>query len=511
MFFFHWLSVVAVAEDATSVHLAYCREDWSIADADVGMHNNCAAECWECRILCACACVCVCPSLLLARARWLRRFGDFNDNCCLGFSKTWWCRRIDGEESAVDILLDLSACSSGRFSSISIACCSVCRTRCKWSRILSLTGLQHQRADHDVRLRVRRLGASLSLDSLQFCLILVAIVISLRILACSSASSSGSASEQYPKSWLLLSLQVIVVVSAVARCRTMRRVRLQRQLHPEQESQRQQQSHLHKGLEKDQIQALPVITFGTEKFPVEGYGSINDCVVCLSDYQKGDQLRLLPLCKHYFHVACIDTWLSTHISCPVCRHSVLQQQQSPADDHHTTADPTSEADHQSSAAVEDSQDTGRRISRSSARFGTRNVMMIFGRARVASAIITSHQQHMDIDVEPGRSLDVAAGGAASTSDQSARWSFSAMFSKLASAIQSLWTVNRIRTTTRGYLRAPQRRSPFVPLISSVCGVLKGTYFHQHRAGHREHWKRKTMKTYVPHVFFFFLFWTYPKA
>jgi len=217
----------------------------------------------------------------------------------------------------------------------------------------------------------------------------------------------------------------------------MRRVRLQRQLHPEQELQRQQQSHLHKGLEKDQIQALPVITFGTEKFPVEGYGSINDCVVCLSDYQKGEQLRLLPLCKHYFHVACIDTWLSTHISCPVCRHSVLQQQQSPADDHHTTADPTSEADHQSSAAVEDSQDTGRRISRSSARFGTRNVMMIFSRARVASAIITSHQQHMDIDVEPGRSLDVAAGGAASTSDQSARWSFSAMFSKLASAIQSL--------------------------------------------------------------------------
>jgi len=231
---------------------------------------------------------------------------------------------------------------------------------------------------------------------------------------------------------------VIVVVSAVARCRTMRRVRLQQQLHPEQESQRQQQSHLHKGLEKDQIQALPVITFGAVNFPVEGYGSINDCVVCLSDYQKGEQVRLLPLCKHYFHVACIDTWLSTHISCPVCRHSVLeQQQQSPADNHHTTADPTSEADHQSSAAVEDSQDTGRRISRSSARFGTRNAMMIFGRARVASAIITSHHQHMDIDVEPGRTLDVAAGGAASTSDQSARWSFSAMFSKLASAIQSL--------------------------------------------------------------------------
>jgi hypothetical protein len=37
MFFFHWLSVVAVAEVATSVYLAYCREDWSIADADAGM------------------------------------------------------------------------------------------------------------------------------------------------------------------------------------------------------------------------------------------------------------------------------------------------------------------------------------------------------------------------------------------------------------------------------------------------------------------------------------------
>ncbi|XP_022746375.1 RING-H2 finger protein ATL16-like [Durio zibethinus] len=43
------------------------------------------------------------------------------------------------------------------------------------------------------------------------------------------------------------------------------------------------------------------------------------CAVCLSDFKEGEPIRLLPDCSHFFHVACIDTWLNLHSNCPLCR------------------------------------------------------------------------------------------------------------------------------------------------------------------------------------------------
>ncbi|CAL9079758.1 unnamed protein product [Musa textilis] len=47
-----------------------------------------------------------------------------------------------------------------------------------------------------------------------------------------------------------------------------------------------------------------------------------DCAVCLSPLRRHDELRLLPACRHAFHSSCIDPWLQTTPSCPLCRASV---------------------------------------------------------------------------------------------------------------------------------------------------------------------------------------------
>ncbi|KAM7256858.1 hypothetical protein ACFE04_012599 [Oxalis oulophora] len=70
------------------------------------------------------------------------------------------------------------------------------------------------------------------------------------------------------------------------------------------------------------INSLPIFTFASVKRRGPSAFNAGDCVVCLSKFEADDQLRLLPLCCHAFHVDCIDVWLATNQSCPLCR-SVL--------------------------------------------------------------------------------------------------------------------------------------------------------------------------------------------
>ncbi|KAH6827248.1 hypothetical protein C2S53_000768 [Perilla frutescens var. hirtella] len=46
------------------------------------------------------------------------------------------------------------------------------------------------------------------------------------------------------------------------------------------------------------------------------------CAICLCEFEDGEELRTLPECSHSFHVACIDMWLYSHWSCPMCRSVV---------------------------------------------------------------------------------------------------------------------------------------------------------------------------------------------
>ncbi|EWM23610.1 ring-h2 finger protein atl5f [Nannochloropsis gaditana] len=48
------------------------------------------------------------------------------------------------------------------------------------------------------------------------------------------------------------------------------------------------------------------------------------CVVCLCEVEEGETVRTLPRCGHRFHgPGCVDVWLESHNSCPVCKAVVV--------------------------------------------------------------------------------------------------------------------------------------------------------------------------------------------
>ncbi|XP_057732020.1 E3 ubiquitin-protein ligase ATL4-like [Arachis stenosperma] len=67
------------------------------------------------------------------------------------------------------------------------------------------------------------------------------------------------------------------------------------------------------------IDSLPLFTFSS----VTRRSSAADCAVCLSKFRNDDLLRLLPICCHAFHAECIDTWLQSNLSCPLCRSAIV--------------------------------------------------------------------------------------------------------------------------------------------------------------------------------------------
>ncbi|CAN8273024.1 unnamed protein product [Cochlearia groenlandica] len=92
---------------------------------------------------------------------------------------------------------------------------------------------------------------------------------------------------------------------------------LQRQL--------QQLFHLNdSGLDQAFIDALPVFHYKEIVGSRGGAGQEPfDCAVCLCEFSEKDKLRLLPMCSHAFHLNCIDTWLQSNSTCPLCRGTLF--------------------------------------------------------------------------------------------------------------------------------------------------------------------------------------------
>ncbi|EOY34702.1 hypothetical protein QUC31_018318 [Theobroma cacao] len=72
------------------------------------------------------------------------------------------------------------------------------------------------------------------------------------------------------------------------------------------------------GVKKSALSQIPVVAFGS------GLNlTVTDCPICLGEFAEGEKVRILPKCSHGFHARCIDTWLLSNSSCPLCRQALL--------------------------------------------------------------------------------------------------------------------------------------------------------------------------------------------
>ncbi|KAH0457375.1 hypothetical protein IEQ34_012690 [Dendrobium chrysotoxum] len=82
------------------------------------------------------------------------------------------------------------------------------------------------------------------------------------------------------------------------------------------------------GLDDAAIKTLPLSLFSRSKAK-QPISTNRDCAVCLFEFDDGEWLRTLPICGHAFHIECIDVWLRSHPTCPLCRAAVSFRSDSP--------------------------------------------------------------------------------------------------------------------------------------------------------------------------------------
>ncbi|KAJ4746611.1 RING-H2 finger protein ATL45 [Rhynchospora pubera] len=92
--------------------------------------------------------------------------------------------------------------------------------------------------------------------------------------------------------------------------------------------QQQQQQHIEiqlpmpppkRGLKKSALKALSKIRYEKQ----DDTEKQTECVICLTEFEEGEEIRILPECFHKFHVGCVDKWLRAQSSCPSCRRVLV--------------------------------------------------------------------------------------------------------------------------------------------------------------------------------------------
>ncbi|KAF0913855.1 hypothetical protein E2562_024937 [Oryza meyeriana var. granulata] len=74
------------------------------------------------------------------------------------------------------------------------------------------------------------------------------------------------------------------------------------------------------GLRRKALRSMPILLYSAG-LKLNAVSPM--CAICLSDFEAGEHVRVLPKCNHGFHVRCIDRWLLARSTCPTCRQSLF--------------------------------------------------------------------------------------------------------------------------------------------------------------------------------------------
>ncbi|CAL1375268.1 unnamed protein product [Linum trigynum] len=65
-----------------------------------------------------------------------------------------------------------------------------------------------------------------------------------------------------------------------------------------------------------------VVGYTVEVFRKSNRVAAVECAICLRELHYDDKLIIVTACRHFYHRACLNSWLAKKRSCPLCRAPV---------------------------------------------------------------------------------------------------------------------------------------------------------------------------------------------